>query len=474
MKKTRIFCLILTVFLLASVFAPRARAVQNRAVDQSVINGTHGVDAQMTTSDEKKLLATSKAVVLYERNSDTLVYTYNPDGKIYPSSMVKLMTALIAIEKVDLKTKVTVTKRALSNVAIGSVSAGLIAGEELTMEDLLYCTMAGSANDASVVIAEHIGGTQDGFVALMNARAKELGLTGTNYTNAHGLHDANSYTTARDICRLLDYALDNEIFKKTFNATSYTVPATNKSEARTILTTNHFTSKETIKKYFDERVTGGKTGATDQAGRCLAITAEGEGMELLSIVMGAVPTYEADGLTLQTFGSFEETKELLDYAFETFSCRQVLYEGQALSQFPVSGGANNVVTGPASTVYTVLPKDVQAEELTWVYGDAMGVISAPVEKGDTISLVQVWYGSKCVAQTELVAMCDVSVWQAWEEPERMEVQEGGAWKIVLTVILWVLGVAVLIAAVILLVPMIRRSMRNARRRNRRKDRRRNR
>ena len=183
MKKIRILSLVLSLLLVVSAMALPAQAA---AIDHSVQNGCHSVDASLQLSEEGKLVETSKAVIIYDLISDTMIYTWNPDAKIYPASMVKLMTALLALENAELTDRVAVTKRALSYVEIGSVSAGLVAGEELSLEDLLNCMMAASANDAATVIAEYIGGTQETFIKMMNQRAAELGCTGTNYANAHG------------------------------------------------------------------------------------------------------------------------------------------------------------------------------------------------------------------------------------------------------------------------------------------------
>ncbi len=472
MKKNRALCVFLCLILtLGSLMLP----VQAISVDQSVQNGCHSADAVMQLAEEGKLVETSKAVIVYELTSDTMIYTWNPDAQIFPSSMVKLMTALVALENGALTDKVVVTKRALSYVDIGSVSAGLVAGEELTLGDLLYCMMAASANDAATVIAEHIGGTQETFVKMMNKRAAELGCTGTNYTNAHGLHDEQNYTTARDICRLLDAALEIPEFKALFTAESYTVPATNKSEARTVFTSNYMMSRETVKKYYDERVTGGKTGATDEAGRCLAATAEGNGMELLTIVMGAEPVYEEDGLSVRFFGSFEETAQLLDYALEKFECRQVFSENQTISQHPVENGTNAVVTRPANSASTVLPVGVDGSKLTWIYGDSVGTITAPVQAGQIISNVQVWYGAKCLAQTDLVAANSVPVWQAPSEPGDSGEKDGGnSGKLVTIIACAVLGIGVLVVLVVLIRRGVRLAMVKIRRRRRRINRRRSR
>lgn len=473
MKKIKAIFLFLAVFLAIGLAAPQARALDT--TDQSVTSGCHSVDAVVSLSDSGQLTQTAKAVIVYELNSDTMIYTWNPDGKIYPSSMVKLMTALVAIENGNLDDKVVVTKRALSYVQIGSVSAELVAGEELTLEDLLYCMMAASANDAAVVIAEHIGGTQDGFVDMMNQRAQELGCTGTHYSNAHGLHDEETYTTARDVCRLLDTALENETFRTLFSAKTYTVPATNKSEERAIHTSNYMMSNAVDKRYLDDRVTGGKTGATTEAGRCLAATAEGGGMDVLTIVMGAEATYEEGGLSLKTFGSFEETTTLLDYVFENFEYRQIFSDGQTISQFSVENGANSVVTRPEKTASTVLPVDLDESKLTWIYGDTTAAVTAPVAEGQKLSTIQVWYGSKCLAQSDLVAANAVAVYQAPVTPEVPDTEDdSGSWTLLLWICLGIAGVVLLINLVNLARKGIRKARLNARRRRRRENRRRSR
>ena len=474
MKKFRFLGWLLALAGLLSCLAGGVPALA-AVTDESVTRGCHSPEAALPLSEEGKLTETAKAVLVYELNSDTFVYGYNPDGRIYPSSMVKLMTALVALENGQLDETVTVTKRALSYVQIGSVSAGLVAGEVLTLEQLLYCMMVASANDAATVIAEYIGGTQDDFLSLMNRKAKELGCQDTNFTNVHGLHDENTYTTARDICRIMTVALKNEVFRAMFHAESYTVPATNKSEERVVWTTNYMMSKETVKKYYDERVTGGKTGATDEAGRCLVATAEGGGMELLTIVMGAEPEYEEDGLSLKSFGSFEETKILLDHVLSKYTYSQVLYDGQAVTQFPVEGGLNSVVVRPAVTASTVLPVGTTGENLTWIYGEAVGSLRAPVEKGQVLSTIQVWYGAKCLAQTELVAMNGVAAGQ----PEtgagpRLEKTTSPIWKWLLIGLCCVIGLVLLVMGVLLLRRAILRSIRTARRRRRRNDRQRSR
>lgn len=473
MKKIRALCLIFAILLLLTSL-PMVSQAQPVVVDQSVTGGCHSVDATMQLSNSTKLTETAKAVIVYERNSETMIYAYNPDQRIYPSSMVKMMTALIAVERGDLSKKITVTKRALSELPIGTITAKLQAGEELTLEQLLYCMMTASANDAALVIAEHIAGSQSAFVDMMNQRAAELGCKDTVFTNPHGLHDPNMYTTARDLCRLTDAALKNQQFAVLFSARSYEIPATNKSEARTIHTSNYMMSTAENKKYIDSRVTGGKTGSTDSGGRCLIATSNVGNMELLTVVMDATPTYEIEGISLKTFGSFEETAVLLDYVMDNYEYRQLFYEGQVVTQYPVSGGENNAVVQPSHSGGTVLPIDLDYGQLSWVYSTT-AMLTAPVEKGQVVSTMQVWYGSKCLAQTDLVTINAVAVWQEPAQQTRADIPpELGFWGVLGIIFLAILGLAFIAFIVLLILRYMGKLKLHFRRRSRRADRRRSR
>lgn len=473
MKKIRALCLFFVIIALLSGL-PLAAVAQTVYPDLSVTGGCHSVDAAMQLTDGTKLTDTAKAAMVYERKSGTMIYAWNPDQRIYPTSMVKMMTALIAIEKGDPSKKIMVTKRALSELPMGTITAGLKAGEEVTLEQLLYCLMTESANDAALVIAEHIAASQSAFVDMMNQKAAELGCKDTVFTNAHGLHDPNMYTTARDLCRITDYALNNELFRTLFCAKSYEMPATNKNEARTIHTSNYMMSTAKNKKYFDSRVTGGKTGSTDAGGRCLIATAKGGGMELITIVMDAKPTYEIEGISLKTFGSFEETAQLLDHVIGNYEYRQLFFEDQIITQYPVTGGANNAIAQPNRAGGTVLPKDLEDGQLSWVYGNT-ATLSAPVEKGQVLSTLQVWYGSKCLAQTELVAVNAVNLWQEPVQHTRAPIPPSlGFWGILGIILGSIVLLAALALGVLLSMRYVRQIRMYLRRRSRRANRRRSR
>ena len=444
MKKFRRFSLLLVFILLVQCLALPVLALDEG--DAAITSGCVTLDGQKPVYPGGQLLDTAKAVILYERNSDTLVYSWNPDTRLDPSGMNKIMTALLAIEMGDPDAVVTVSRTALDSVAIGSVSAGLKSGEEITLRDLLFCMMVGSANDAAAVIAEHIGGSQGGFVGLMNQRANELGCENTMFMNPNGLSHEKQYSTARDLAKITCAALENELFVELFSAVKYSVPATNKSEQRDIVTTNYLMSKETVRTQFDERVTGGKTGALSTTDRSLISTAESGGQRYLAVVMSAQGTVTANGLSVKTFGSFEETRALLDHGFGTYSQRQLLHENQVMEQFQVNGGENDVIAHPRDAVVVMLPNDAVELDVSYRCSVLDQGLTAPLKRGDVIGTVEVWFRGLCVGQSDLVAMYDVNepgVYNVSLQPGA-DRKSNGAW------VTWLLigGIAVLVLSLI--------------------------
>ena len=471
MKRMRKACLsaICVIWLLLQCVGVPAMAQSD---EMTVISGCQTVDAAKALESNLQWAETAKAVVIYERNSGTMVYNWNADGKIYPASMVKLMTALVALDGTDISQKVTVSTSALRQVPAGALALGLVAGEELTLEQLLYCMMVASSNDAAVVIAHHLAGSQEAFVAKMNEKARELGCTGTNFSNVHGLHDEQTYTTARDVCRILLAGLDDPRFQAMFTTKKYTIPATNLHEERNIRSTNNM-MMTTSRDYYDERVTGGRTGATDAAGRCIAITAEAGGMELVCVLMGAEPTYSEDKQVVLRFGSFEEMAEILDRVFNGYALYQLAAEGQIVTQLEVANGANHVAVQPERSVLTVLPEDIDLYTLKWEF--TADSLAAPLEAGQEAGAVQIWYEGVCVGQTNLITANSVDVDTTLVMPKRpSEMGDRGSWKILLIVVggMAAIGlVALLISAAPKLIRKIKiKNMRRRRRRNRRRTR----
>ena len=236
MKKSGIFCIFMAAILIISTLMPVFAETGNQShaieSDISVVSGSHSIDASIPVLGSDQLIENTTNVFLYEANTDTVLYAWNADEPVHPASFVKIMTALVAIEHGKLSDVVSVKEETLNGFPKDSVSVELKPNELITLEDLLYCMIVGSANDAAAVIAEHISGSQEAFVAEMNRYAVELGCTGTNFTNAHGLHDENQITTARDSAKILRAALEKEAFYTIFTTPRYSTEATNLSPSR--------------------------------------------------------------------------------------------------------------------------------------------------------------------------------------------------------------------------------------------------
>ena len=410
----------------------------------AVTQGCLSPDAGKSIMGDTQIISNCQSVILYELNNDTMMHAWNPDASVYPASFVKVMTALLVVEKGTMTDAVTIRQSVLDTVDYDAITAGLVADEVLTVEDLLYCMMVASANDAAAVLATHIMGSQEKFVAEMNRYAKDLGCTGTNFVNVHGLHHSEQVTTARDMLRILKHATDNELFNKFFNAAKYTVPATNKKESRNLSTNNFLMNSNDLEIYYDSRVIGGRTGETAYGDRCVATVAKQGGMKLLCIITGAKSTYGSDGYSVRTYGGFAETSQLLDLGFNGYSAVQLFHADQALEQVSVSGGESDVVLGVSSNIYTVLPKDADLNSIQFSYSEGYNQLSAPIKKGTIIGTVSIWHSGICIGETELYAMNSVSTEFAKED------EDGRKWKPI-TVIFLTIVILVLAACSVLLI-----------------------
>lgn len=409
MKFKSVISIVLSFVLLMGAVIPVCATVETQ---DSVIlpssSSSYSTDAQIGILGSEKLIDNADAVFLYETNSDTLMYAWNADSEMIPSSLVKIMTALLAIESGKLSDAVTVKQSVLDTIPKDAVKANLVADEVITLEDLVYCMMVGSANDAAAMIAEHLGGNQQSFVQMMNNRAQEIGCTGTVFTNPHGIQDNIQHTTARDMAKIVDVAVENETFAKIFGTVYHIIDATNKSEERNYLTGNYLISQDDVRIYYDPRVTGGRTGVNNDGKRCLASVSESNGMKLICIVLGSQSTYHEESMAIKAFGGYNETRELLDIGYGGYKTAQVLYEGQVLLQREVLNGSGMVSLGSDVSVSAVLPENVTKELLTYRYTGLDKDLVAPIQKGDQISDVEVWYGGLCVAKADVYAMNTVS------------------------------------------------------------------
>ena len=225
--------------------------------------------------------------LLLDLDDRKVLYSKQALQKVYPASITKIMTAMLALKYGNMDDVVTITQENLN--LEGSQVCGFWAGDQVTMDQLLHCLLVYSGNDAAAAIAEHVGGSTDGFVEMMNSYARELGCTGTHFTNPHGLQDENHYTTPY-IYLMLKEALNYPEFTQITQSGSYTVEYTHadgSSASTTLLATDHYLTGEATPPK-NVTILGGKTGTTDNAGNCLALLSQNAyGKPYISIVMGA-------------------------------------------------------------------------------------------------------------------------------------------------------------------------------------------
>ena len=246
----------------------------------------------------------------------------NADKKRYPASTTKILTCIIALEQSDPDELVSVSKRAC-RLSERNSKMGLKPGESYRMIDLLYGLMLPSGNDAAIAIAEHLGGSVEGFAELMNKKAASLGMTGSHFVNPHGLHNAEHYTTARDLAILTAYAFDNDTFREIVSTSEYTATSTG-GRVLTLRTANRLLRDTTATGYVPysclyANAIGVKTGDTHLAGKCLVAAAKkGDTVYLLVLLHGENAPGEAKGREKDKYSAqrFYDAIDLFEYAFE--------------------------------------------------------------------------------------------------------------------------------------------------------------
>ncbi|MDO4648866.1 MAG: serine hydrolase [Eubacteriales bacterium] len=247
-----------------------------------VVTGNVPLETSSLTNEQKGMLL--------NLDEKEVMYSQNVFDRVYPASITKIMTAMLAFKYADMNDVVTISQEDVT-LEEGSQVVGFWAGDQVTMEKLVHCLLVYSGNDAAMAIAEHIGGGSiDQFVVMMNNYAQELGCTGTHFMNPHGLTNEQHYTTPYDIYLMLKEALNYPEFTQITQLPSYTVTynhADGSEGSTTLEATDHYlTGEATAPK--DVTVLGGKTGYTSEAGNCLALLSQNAyGKPYVSIVMGA-------------------------------------------------------------------------------------------------------------------------------------------------------------------------------------------
>ncbi len=362
----------------------------------------------------------ANAVMLIEASTGEELYSKNADALVYPASTTKIMTALLACEAVNagsvsLSDQVTATSNMTYDLIEDGSSANIVVGETMSLENLLYCAMLSSGNDACNVIAEYISGSISQFVDQMNARALELGCTGTHFANAHGIPNDNHYTTARDMALIAAAAASNSLFMEICNSPSHTVPATNMSEERELENSNALINENSVygDSYYYENAAGIKTGHTSAAGYCLVSYASNGTMDIIAVVMGSTAVDQGDG-TLQ-INSFTDSITLYDWAFENFSYRDILRETELIAEVPISmgSGTDTVSVRPQDSISLLLPNDANIDayqrEIV-IYSERDGEeLMAPLDADVVLGEITVTHNGEVIGTSLLVSTTGVEL-----------------------------------------------------------------
>lgn len=246
------------------------------------------------------------AAELYDETSGKTLYALSPDTSLPMASTTKIMTAVVALTYGKLDQQITVGPDAVAIENGGTSVAGLRLGETLSLQDMLYCLMLPSGDDAAIAIADGIGGSQPGFVALMNLEAGLLGLSHTHYSNPHGLDAPGHFTSVSDLVRLTSYAMQSPTFAQIVDTSSITLPATSTHHQYQLVNTNELLQNQ---PYAYNGAVGVKTGFTGPAGYCLVFMAKRPGGVLIGAILGDA-TYN---------GRFTDAAALLDWAYGQIS-----------------------------------------------------------------------------------------------------------------------------------------------------------
>lgn len=369
---------------------------------------------EVTASNVSELPKTnSRRYIVYDRISKSMIIGKNEDVKSAMASTTKIMTTIVILEKADLNEKVTVSAKAGGT---GGSRLGLKRGDKASVRDLLYGLMLRSGNDAAVALAEHVGGSVKGFAELMNEKAIELGLTNTHFVTPHGLDDANHYTTALELAKLTDYAMDNETFAKIVGTKSTTIYINNQS--RQINNTNELLGVL-------NGVVGVKTGFTNNAGRCLVTETKRNNMDIITIVLGADTKKDRT----------KDSANLIEYTFSKYKMYNL--EEQIIKEFNKWKNINEkrilIIKGKTSNPKLALGAIEKAtipicdnDKIEYSI-NALTEVEAPLEQWNVMGTLTVKINGKILENIDIVNVNEVQK-RDWKDYFKIVLNTYGNWK----------------------------------------------
>lgn len=340
----------------------------------------------------------SESAILLDFDTGRVLFSKNPDAKLYPASTTKIMTGILAIENLNMDTVVSINQTAIDVDRDGS-NMGLLWNEEISLLDLTYGLLVHSANDAANALAENVSGSIDEFVVLMNKKAAELGMTNTNFVNTHGYHNDNHYTTAKDLSILCRYAMQNALFRQIVATPQYQIAPTNKyDEIRYMTSNNALINPNKGRTYLYSAAQGIKTGHTSVAGACFTCYAERDNMRLITVTMKAPSSGD----------SFKDTIALMEYGFNNYKFTEIAKTTDVVATREIkwASGDSHRIIYVTSPVTALIPKNYNAEKLTKEF-TLPDEIKAPVKAGTVLGEIKYFYDGEEVGSASLTITEDV-------------------------------------------------------------------
>jgi len=372
----RLFALLVAVALASALQTTSALAV---ARSSDLVDGQTAASRNISTAALPDI--TMKAGLISD-SEGRIIWARNPDVRRPMASITKIMTAIVALENSKLSDVVVVPAAAAS---VGQSTAYLVAGERLSMKELLTAMLVQSGNDAAVTIAIHVGGTESHFVDMMNEKARELGLTNTQFKNPHGLDAKGHYSTARDLSVMARYAMGIPAFANIVRLKKATIgSAGNRHKLQ---------STDLLLGNYDGAI-GVKTGNTDGAGYSVVSAAQRSGVVLYAVVLGTVSDAQR----------FQDAKELLDWGFAHFRPQELATAGTVVGEAPVVDYLDVSVPAAISRDATASVLDLNGSIRRTV---TIAPVKAPIKVGDTVGVVTYTQAGAQIAGMPLVATQDV-------------------------------------------------------------------
>lgn len=386
-KKIFVFLLIIVALNSAFINLCYADEVEEDETEEITETEINEVNEVSKNAVEVPIL-NSRRCVIFDRTSKTVMYGKNEELRSAMASTTKIMTATIALENGNLQDEITIDRKAAGT---GGSRLGLKRGDKITLNDLLYGLMLRSGNDAAVAIAEHIGGSVEGFAELMNQKATELGLKDTHFVTPHGLDSSEHYTTALELAKLTDYALKNEKFAKIVATKSTTISIN--GNPRQLFNTNELLGVL-------NGVIGVKTGFTNGAGRCLVTETKRGDMDIIVVVLGADTKKDRT----------KDSIKLIEYAFANFT--KVNIKGKTIEEFEKWERINRnrilIIKGQKDRISldigkfnteTIPVKETDKLEITI---NTINQLEAPVEKNTKVGTIIIKLNDNIIDSIDIV------------------------------------------------------------------------